>query len=281
MLSIYEDLKKLIESHAAFVLVTLVDVKGSAPQNTGAKMLVTRDGLHAGTIGGGKLEFKALSQAKELLQGSKGPTLLAHWNLKTDVGMSCGGLVSIYFETFQVKAWKIAIFGAGHVANSLIPLLLPLDCHVECIDPRREWLDKCPKSHKLSLTHTEDMPSQVHRLDAHTFVLLMTMGHSTDLPILLQILRTKRFPYLGVIGSPAKALRLKKDIEEAGLPSNCKDAFYCPIGLKLGSNHPHEIAISVMAQLLYERDRFYHPSQKGSPSCVTMAGSGSLQPLLV
>ena len=46
----------------------------------------------------------------------------------------------------------------------------------------------------------------------------MTMGHSTDGPILTEILRTRSFPYLGVIGSAAKAARLKKDLREAGLP---------------------------------------------------------------
>jgi xanthine dehydrogenase accessory factor len=80
----------------------------------------------------------------------------------------------------------------------------------------------------------------------------MTMGHSTDLPILLEILKKKRFPYLGVIGSKAKALRLKKDIEEAGLPPS---SFYCPIGLDIGNNHPPEIAISVAAQLIQIRDQ--------------------------
>ena len=88
------------------------------------------------------------------------------------------------------------------------------------------------------------------------------MGHSTDLPILLEILRTKQFPYLGVIGSKAKAARIKKDIEETGLPSSCKDAFYCPIGLDIGNNHPQEIAISVAAQLLQVRDQLYSGSRK-------------------
>ena len=128
--------------------------------------------------------------------------------------------------------------------------------------PRQVWLDKLPKSPKLSLTHTQDMVSEVKHLDPDTFVLLMTMGHSTDLPILLEILRTKQFPYLGVIGSKAKAARIKKDIEEADLPPSCKDAFYCPIGLDIGNNHPQEIAISVAAQLIQVRDQLHSESRK-------------------
>lgn len=259
---IYEKLNELLYSNIPFVMVTLVDVIGSSPQNTGSKMLVTQDGLYGGTIGGGKVEFKAINDAKILLKNKSLTTAFVEWNLKKDVGMSCGGIVRIYFEAFHTKIWKIAVFGAGHVANALIPHLLLLDCQIQCIDPRKIWLNKLPQSHKLSLIHTEDMVSEVKHLDPHTFVLLMTMGHSTDLPILLEILRTKQFPYLGVIGSRAKAIRIKKDIEEANLPSSCKEAFYCPIGLDLGNNHPHEIAISVTAQLIQERDRLHNECKK-------------------
>lgn len=257
MLSIYEKLNELLFSNVPFVMVTLIDVIGSSPQNAGSRMLVTQEGLYGGTIGGGKVEFKAITEAKSLLVNQTLTTTYVEWNLKKDVGMSCGGIVRIYFEAFHTKIWKIAVFGAGHVANALIPLLLLLDCQIQCIDPRRTWLNKLPHSHKLSLTHTEDMASEVRHLDPDTFVLLMTMGHGTDLPILLEILRTKQFPYLGVIGSKAKAARIKRDIEEAKLPPACKDAFYCPIGLDIGNNHPHEIAISVAAQLIQERDRLH------------------------
>lgn len=255
MLNIYEKLDELLFSNTPFVMVTLVDVLGSSPQNAGSKMLVTANGLWAGTIGGGKVEFKAIQDAKALLENKTEMTAFVEWNLKNDVGMSCGGIVKLFFEAFYAKTWKIAIFGAGHVANALIPLLVKIDCQIKCIDPRQEWLLKLPLSQKLTLIHTQDMVSEVKHLDPQTFVLLMTMGHSTDLPILLEILKTKHFPYLGVIGSKAKALRIKKDIDEAQLPSSCKERFYCPIGLDLGNNHPQEIAISVAAQLIQERDR--------------------------
>lgn len=255
MLSIHEQLNELLFSNTPFVMVSIVDAVGSCPQNVGSKMLVTQKGLHGGTIGGGKIEFKALNEAKKLLENKNSTKSFATWNLKQDVGMSCGGIVRLYFEAFHTKTWKITIFGAGHVANALIPLLLMLECQIQCLDPRSYWLEKLPKSAKLSLTHAQDMASEVKNIDQEAFVLLMTMGHSTDLPILLEILRTKHFPYLGVIGSRAKSVRIKKEIEEAGLPQSCKEAFYCPIGLDIGNNHPQEIAISVAAQLIQVRDR--------------------------
>lgn len=257
MHSIHEKFNELLLGNQRFAMVTLVDVIGSSPQNAGSRMLVTRNGVYHGTIGGGKVEFKAVNEAKSLLENKSITTSFVEWNLKNDVGMSCGGIVRIYFEAFHTKTWKIAVFGAGHVANALIPLLLLLECQIQCIDSRLAWLNKLPHSPKLTLIHTEEMVSEVQHLDPNTFVLLMTMGHSTDLPILLEILQSKQFPYLGVIGSKAKGARLRKEIEEANLPSSCKEAFFCPIGLDLGNNHPQEIAISVAAQLIQERDRFY------------------------
>jgi xanthine dehydrogenase accessory factor len=148
----------------------------------------------------------------------------------------------------------VFVFGAGHVANALVNLLVHIDCHVTCIDPRQEWLDKLPATPKLTRIRSDDMPSLVTSIPDDAFVVLMTMGHTTDKPILIEILRTRTFPYLGVIGSDAKAAVLRRDIAEAGLPEEAKRAFFCPIGLDLGSNHPYEISVSVVAQMIRIRD---------------------------
>ncbi len=50
-------------------------------------------------------------------------------------------------------------------------------------------------------------------------------------------------------------MRLRKDIAEAGLPSEYGSLFYCPIGLEFGDNQPYEIAISIAGQLLQMRDQ--------------------------
>ncbi|MEN0110150.1 MAG: XdhC family protein, partial [Planctomycetota bacterium] len=56
------------------------------------------------------------------------------------------------------------------------------------------------------------------------------------------------------IGSRAKAAVLRKELTEAGVPPE-RLRFHCPIGLPIGSNRPAEIAVSIAAQLLAERDR--------------------------
>ena len=59
--SFYEQVVALEREGTAFVLIVLAESLGSAPSQTGAKMLVTTAGLHTGTIGGGKVEAKAIT----------------------------------------------------------------------------------------------------------------------------------------------------------------------------------------------------------------------------
>jgi len=254
MATFFEAQNELAESGTPFVAVTVVDTMGSTPQDRGAKMLVTAEGRVHGTVGGGKIEARAIEEAKKLLADDTAPkTRFFQWSLEKDIGMTCGGIVRVYFEAFNVIRWNIAIFGAGHVAHAVVDILATLDCRVTCIDPREEWLARLPASPKLTKVLKADMPSHVASIPEGSFVLLMTMGHTTDKPILIEILRTRTFPYLGVIGSNAKAKRLRQDVLDAGLPEESTRAFFCPVGLEIGSNHPHEIAVSIAAQMLQIR----------------------------
>ena len=254
MSTYWENLQQLLADGRAFASVTLVDVVASAPQNVGAKMLVTSDGLLSGTVGGGKIEARAIAEAQKLL-ADRAPNRFVEWNLQTDIGMTCGGVVKLFFETYNVAAWPIVIFGAGHCAQSLVRLLLTLQCHTTVIDTRREWLQKLPRDPKLTIIEADKpMPAYVAGLPSSAFVLCMTMGHSADLPILIEILKTRKFPFLGVIGSDAKAAALRRGIASAGLSDEVARQFVCPIGLDLGSNDPAEIAVSIAAQLLQKRD---------------------------
>ncbi len=73
--------------------------------------------------------------------------------------------------------------------------------------------------------------------------------------MLQRALTERHFPFVGVIGSAAKAEILRQEMIAAGLPPERAVQFHCPVGLPFGSNHPHEIALSIAAQLVSERDR--------------------------
>jgi xanthine dehydrogenase accessory factor len=254
--TIYEQLVALENEGVPFVLVTLVDALGSTPQDAAAKMLVTAKGLHSGTVGGGKVEAAALRLASEILAKADGKSRLVSWTLKGDVGMTCGGSVKFYFEPhFGPGTWSIAVFGAGHVSQALLPVLSPLPCRITVVDSRPEWLDRLARAPNVTIIHSLTPEDIVPTLPEKTFLLAMTMGHATDRPVLRRALTERNFPYIGVIGSAAKAEVLRSELIADGVPPERASGFHCPVGLDFGTNHPHEIAISIAAQLLSERDR--------------------------
>ncbi len=255
----YEQLVALERDGMAFVLVALVDALGSTPQDTGAKMLVTPAGLHVGTVGGGRVEAKAIELAQQMLAAHDAKPHFVNWSLKGDVGMTCGGSVKLYFEPHPGggagAAWPIWIFGAGHVVQALVPVLAPLDCTLTVVDPRRDWLDRLLRARNARYLQHDNPAELVAQMPDDAFLLCLTRGHSHDRPVLQRALAERNFPFIGVIGSDAKAEILRREMIAGGLAPERAKLFHCPVGLDFGTNHPHEIALSIAAQLLAERDR--------------------------
>ena len=259
----WQRVSELLRSSTPFATVTMVDMRGSAPQIQGAKAVVTAEGMVEGTVGGGKVEARAIGHAMEMLAADDGRGCqLVTWNLQTDIGMTCGGEVKFFFELFLCNDWKISLFGAGHIAQSLVPILLGMNCRVTWLDQREDWLSKAQEHPKLTKVCSEDLSDQVKRLDPKSFFVLMTQGHGTDLPVLAEVLRTIEPPYVGVLGSLQKAKVLRRDLKEMDIPDEKIDSFFCPMGLPIGNNTPPEIAISVASQLIQERDRMGIIQQK-------------------
>jgi xanthine dehydrogenase accessory factor len=253
-LKFWQKAESLSKENRSFVCVTLVNIRGSAPQNLGAKMLVSLAGLETGTIGGGKVELVAIKDSLKILEFSENqiPKTLT-WNLQKDIGMSCGGEVTLLFEHFSASHWPIVIFGAGHIAQALTRVLAPLQCQLTCIDSRKEWLDKLDSIHFI---HASEPKEIIKELNPSSFFLSMTMGHAFDLPILYAISQhAPDCPYVGVVGSEVKGQKIKQELKAMGVSDNFISKLKVPMGLDIGSNDPHEIAISIAAELLQVREK--------------------------
>lgn len=256
--AILKRIEELQKDKVSFCLVTIVNGRGSIPQEVGAKAIFTREGLLYGTVGGGKIEAKCQEKAIELLEHNKDlQSYFQVWNSTRDLGMTCAGEITLYFEFDRPERhWNIVIFGAGHVSQKLCRFLTELDCRVVCVDTREEWLAKLPRSERLEICQVEDYRDGVKRITEDSFVILVTTGHASDAAVIKAIEAEKlKLPYLGAIGSDSKARILKRQLREEGLPSEFIDHIACPIGEKIGNNTPPEIAISIVAQLLRLRDQ--------------------------
>lgn len=239
------------------VVVTLTGARGSIPGTIGAKALVGESGIQVGNLGGGKVEAAVVREANRL-QAENGPCVQAvTWNLQHDLGMTCGGEVSFLFECLGGSdSWHIVVCGAGHVAQALVPLLSSLACRIDVIDPRPEWLSRFRPHLAVSTHGGEDYLGAARRvIGSNSFVICVTQGHATDLPIVKWVLENfPAIPFLGVIGSEVKRAKLLGELRAADLNDDLLEKVTCPLGLPIGGNHPSEIAISIAGQLLEKRD---------------------------
>jgi xanthine dehydrogenase accessory factor len=115
----HERVGELLQSGEPFVCVTIVHAHGSTPADAGSRMIVTSQGLDFGTVGGGKIEAKAIEEAQDLM-AQKLVNRFCDWSLKADVGMTCGGRVKLYFEV-----WNSTPGQSSSLAQGMSPRLLP------------------------------------------------------------------------------------------------------------------------------------------------------------
>ena len=263
------------------VLVTVAEVRGHAPREPGAKMVV---GLEQtwGSVGGGNLEETAVRRARELIaSGVRTAEMLASRltpHASHDHGRQCcGGEVRLLLEPFLVRP-TVAIFGVGHVGFELARILSRLEIRLHLVDSRAEQLEEL----RLAEVTAGVADVEVHRavlgelvlerLPAGAHVLIMTHDHAEDFALCDAALRLlspdlsegpratarsgpekseERWGSIGLIGSSAKWARFRRNLLAEGHDEATVDRITCPIGRpEIVGKEPAVIAIAVAADLL-------------------------------
>ena len=251
-----EKLSELRAQRRPCALVVVTEVVGSGPRDSGARMIVGRgsDGrpeLVFGTIGGGNLEHLAIERCGELLAKERASSESVAYPLSEKAGQCCGGQVTLFFETFPWSRRRIAIFGAGHVAQAIGGLAGYLSADVVLIDGREEAEIRPPlvRERPFEVLCVDHPESEIDGLHDGTLVLVMTHSHALDLEVVARALR-RDFAYLGLIGSDRKWDRFRKRLLQRGFSEAELAKVRCPIGVSKHSKEPTAIAISVAAELL-------------------------------
>ncbi|NLF34428.1 MAG: XdhC family protein, partial [Clostridiales bacterium] len=306
------------------VCVTVVAGTGSIPRQAGARMLVGREGYLLGTIGGGAVEHVATQRAAEALEDRRSflHRFLLHPNQAADLGMICGGDVTVYFqfipgehpETLTLcaaaedarrdgrevwlaiditdeQAWRMAlwspdsvpgaclpsrpgrldregrryyveplcragrvcIFGGGHVAQALVPVLASVGFRCVVMDDRPEFAAPAlfPRAEEVVLGDFSDIFRSVAVSEAD-YVVIATRGHLWDYQVQRQVLGTPA-TYLGCIGSRKKVAAIGERLRAEGFSDRDIARFHSPIGLPIQAQTPEEIAVSIAAELILHR----------------------------
>jgi xanthine dehydrogenase accessory factor len=281
-------IRDAIEAKDGCALVSVVETEGSTPRETGARMIVTPDGL-IGTIGGGTLEWRAIAAAQELMAKSGGLELVTY-ALGPGLGQCCGGRVRLAIEAFGrgdlprigdlakreergpfemagriagaalVEKFgsehrRVCIFGAGHVGRALMLALAPLPFDVQWIDPRPGAFPGAVPGN-VTCSAEPDPASVVARAPAGALVFVMTHSHALDLAVVEAALRSVSIAATGLIGSASKRARFERRLAAAGIAPSRIAALICPIGVEgVRSKEPAAIAASTAVQILLLDER--------------------------
>ena len=252
---------QLRDSREPGVLVTVAAVRGHAPREAGAKMVV---GLETtwGSVGGGNLEAVAIERGRALLRdGSAEPSLVPvslSDKAPYEHGVQCcGGEVTLLIEPLPVVP-AVAIFGVGHVGLELARVLARHDLELHLVDSRPEQLSPARLGvlgDAVARVHVHEVPVLpelvLAELPPGTHVLIMTHDHAEDAALCDAVLRRTDVGSVGLIGSAGKWARFRRKLADEGHPPEAVDRITTPIGLpELTGKDPATIAVSVAAALL-------------------------------
>ena len=245
-----ELLSEFKQKREPVALITVTKCLGSTPCVVGSRMIVTRGKEIHGTIGGGKLEFKAIDEA--IIAIHQNNIIESGYTLGPEFEQCCGGKVEFIIESMN-QSPELFLFGAGHIGIEICKLLVDTPFQINLIDSRDDWfselqLDKSITCCQVSFDDFKTFRDVVSWSE-NCYVLVLTHDHSIDFEIIAMALQ-KDTKFLGLIGSKTKKVRFNNMlIKELNLKDGMTNVV-CPIGLDIGGDSPKEIAISVVAQLL-------------------------------
>jgi xanthine dehydrogenase accessory factor len=206
MLEVLKQALERINKGETIALITIVKTKGSTPAAVGAKMLINKDGLVAGTIGRGIIEAKVIEKAKEAIKSGKSQSLSYHLTKEEsarDEGAICGGDMKVFIDILQPRE-EILIFGAGHIAIYLSKLAKIVGFRVTVIDERKEFAnqERFPEVDQIITKKVSEALNNI-KITSSYYIVIVTKGHLQDEEVLNLVIQSNA-AYIGMIGSHKK-----------------------------------------------------------------------------
>lgn len=161
--------------------------------------------------------------------------------------------IEIVIENIISKP-SLVICGGGHIALSLANMAKMLDFNVTVIDDREEFANKnrFPEVDNIICDKFNNALDKIE-FNRNSYFVIVTRGHRADQDCVEKILKNE-FRYLGMIGSRAKVANSIRQLLEKGYTTEEINKVNAPIGLNIGAKTPAEISVSIMAQIIQEKN---------------------------
>lgn len=160
------------------------------------------------------------------------------------------------FVEIYVKNPRLVILGGGHVSQPVAQIGKILGFHVTVMDDREEFVTKerFPDADRLVTGSFSEIGTKIPDYE-NTYYVTVTRGHMGDSMCARQILK-RPFAYFGMIGSRNKVKLTREKLLKEGFSIEQLDSIHAPIGLPIGGQMPEEIAVSIMAEIVQEKNKF-------------------------
>lgn len=157
-----------------------------------------------------------------------------------------------YAEPLSLSG-QVYLFGGGHVAQAVAPLLHSVGFRYTVFEEREQFAlpELFPEAQRIVLGNFADIARDV-TITPKDFVLIMARSHENDYALQVQVLKTPAC-YIGVIGSIEKYKSLCGRLLSDGFSQCDIDRIISPVGLPIKAETPAEIAVSIVAQMIRVR----------------------------
>jgi xanthine dehydrogenase accessory factor len=172
--------------------------------------------------------------------------------------------------TVHGPSWRLLVIGAGQLSIYLAQMAQALDYQVTICDPREEYAQGWSVAGaQLKRGMPDDVVNEMN-LDGHCAVVTLTHDPKLDDMALLEALKSPAF-YVGAIGSKKNNDARRERLREFDLSQEEIARLRGPVGLKIGSRTPPEIAIAILAEMTAVRNGVAIP-ELAEPPRPTVAG---------
>lgn len=158
-----------------------------------------------------------------------------------------------YYIEPLVQAGTVYIFGGGHVAQELVPVLAHVGFRCVVMDDREVFVNPkvFPQAERVVVGDMEHICDYLDITD-RDFVCVMTRGHQFDYYVQRQVMALRPY-YIGIMGSRNKIRVVTDRLLADGFSREEIEKCHMPIGMEIAAETPAEIAISIAGELIARR----------------------------